>query len=622
MVFSLATKKTVIGVIMEKKQNAFWNRLVNAFKSRVVRNLVIFGFLLLSVFCMMLLDEGNYIRGQYLPGLSDNFISKLLDAANINRYNIGLETWFLFFAIISIIAVFLVANMFADKYVAKKVETNKEKFETEKKAKRFYTTQYYLITLAVAVVLLAVFIIAGGFKSFRDTSTTLSIFIDLLYTLLLCLFFIVCCAVVLVLATLLLRAICFFFVLLTTGLSREPQKGESDGAQGEGGSGGSGGSFDGGSFTTKIEENDTLNKDLFPALTAMDLAYADGIPVTESDEITLEEFTLRFQSYCCNQCKVYYELPVLRAFVAGLATSRLLILQGLSGTGKSLMPRMFSQFTGSNVFFAPVQSTWRDKTDVLGFYSEFTKTFKITDFLSDLYSASYTDKTTMMILDEMNLSRIEYYFADFLSILEYPKEEWKIKVYDPELGQRLPNHLTDGYVTIPANTWFIGTANTDDSTFIITDKVYDRAITLVFRERVNKISSNYISDPINISSEKLQELFDEAKANEKYCLSALDTERFLNICDFIRDAFDIRFGNRIMVQITQFVPVYVALGGTKEAALDFMLASKVLRKLEGVFEDYVKDELIKLTKLLNSTYGKGVMVETERIIAKILKRLV
>ena len=77
-----------------------------------------------------------------------------------------------------------------------------------------------------------------------------------------------------------------------------------------------------------------------------------------------------------------------------------------------------------------------------------------------------------------------------------------------------------------------------------------------------------------------------------------------------------------MVQINQFVPVYVALGGSKEEALDFMFSSKVMRKLNGMFEDYVKDELVSLQKLLADTYGKGVFVETERIIAKILKRLV
>ncbi len=616
----------------KKKQNTFLKRLGNLFKSRGVRVLTVCGLLLLSVFCMFLLDEGNFIRTEYMGSLSSNFLADLLDTLNIKPYNIGLETWLIFFMLVTTIAVFLIASIFAQDYVGKRVEKKKEKFETEKKARRFYMTQYYCIVTFLALAFLFIFFMAAGMDAFK--AVDLGIFLDLLYALLLCLLFMACAVAIISIVVLILHIIIEAVIFLATGQTRRASiaevvegegegEGSGDGSGDGSGLGGAKSSFDGGSFTTKIEENDTLDKDLFPALTAMDLEYAEkGVEHVEMEDITLDEFVLRFQSFCCNHCKVYYELPVLRSFIAGLAASRLIILQGLSGTGKSLMPRMFSRFTGSNVFFSPVQSTWRDKTDVLGFYSEFTKTFKITDFLSDLYSASYSEKTTMIVLDEMNLSRIEYYFADFLSILEYPKEEWKIKVYDPELGQKLPEKLTDGYVQIPANTWFIGTANTDDSTFTITDKVYDRAITLEFRERVNKISSNYISDPLPISSERLQELFDEAKANENYCLSELDTDRFLNICDFIRDAFDIRFGNRIMVQINQFVPVYVALGGTKEAALDFMLASKVLRKLEGMFEDYVKDELLKLTKMLNSTYGKGVMVETERVIAKILRRLV
>lgn len=589
-------------------------RLAGVFKSSVVRNLIIFGVLILSVFCMLLLDEGNYVRKEYMDGLSTNFISNLLDKLHISRYNIGLESWLIFFIVIGVVAIFLIANMFSSGFVTRKVNKNKAKFDSENGARKFYTALYYLYVLIFAAVLVFVFIMAGGLDKYRPEAT--GVFLDLIYTLLFCLLFIACVIIALTLLSLVLRGIFGFISLLATGFVKAA-KDKTDDATASGN-----GTADGGAITATIDKGGLLDKDLFPALTAVDLAHEDGVTTVESEEIALDDLALRFQSFACNNHQIYYELPLLRSFIAGMASSRLIILEGLSGTGKSLLPRMFARFTGSDVFFSPVQATWRDKTDVLGFYSEFTKTFKITDFLRDLYSASYTEKTTMMVLDEMNLSRIEYYFADFLSILEYPQEEWNIKVYEPEMGQKLPEHLANGYVKIPANTWFVGTANTDDSTFTITDKVYDRAITIDFRERISPITSNYISDPIQISSEKLQELFAEAKETEEYCLSALDTEKFLRICDFIRDAFDIRFGNRIMVQISQFVPVYVALGGTKEAALDFMLASKVLRKLEGMFEDYVKDELVALTKLINVTYGKGVFVETERIINKMLKRLV
>ena len=92
-----------------------------------------------------------------------------------------------------------------------------------------------------------------------------------------------------------------------------------------------------------------------------------------------------------------------------------------------------------------------------------------------------------MVLDEMNISRVEYYFADFLSIMEYPEDEWVLKIMQLPYNFEAPNHLEDGNLAISNTTWFIGTANKDDSTYTITDKVYDRAIVISFNERNKKI---------------------------------------------------------------------------------------------------------------------------------------
>ena len=145
---------------------------------------------------------------------------------------------------------------------------------------------------------------------------------------------------------------------------------------------------------------------------------------------------------------------------------------------------------------------------------------------------------------------------------------------------------------------------------------------LDFKEKISPITSSYNSDPVQINAETLVKMFNEAKENINKCLTKEETDKFLKLCDFMRDAFDIRFGNRIMVQIQGYVPVYVALGGSKEEALDDIFATKIMRKLDGVFEDYIKDELAKLLALLHSLYGKGTFVQTERTIEKILKRLV
>lgn len=300
-----------------------------------------------------------------------------------------------------------------------------------------------------------------------------------------------------------------------------------------------------------------------------------------------------------------------------------MILEGLSGTGKSTLPRLFSDFVGNKVFYAPVQATWRDRTDLVGYYSEFTNEYKETDFLKRLYEASFRDKEiNMMVLDEMNISRIEYYFADFLSILEYPSQDWLIKVMQIKDGQPQPANFVDGNVRIPLNTWFIGTANTDDSTFTITDKVYDRAIVLDFLKINEPFEMNYNSEETHISSEQLLKMFDEAKANENNRLSKEDKEKFKKLCDFVLDTFNVTFGNRIMNQIENFVPVYVALGGTKNEALDFIFSRKVMRKLQGKYDEYVKDGLTKMTRFINSLYGKDQLPYTEEAITELRKKLI
>ena len=85
---------------------------------------------------------------------------------------------------------------------------------------------------------------------------------------------------------------------------------------------------------------------------------------------------------------------------------------------------------------------------------------------------------------------------------------------------------------------------------------------------------------------------------------------------------EITFGNRIMNQIKTMVPVYVALGGTKEEALDLMFSQKVLNKLNGRYEDFIKDGLMQLKTMITKTYGKNTFIKTEMTITKMLKKLI
>ena len=376
------------------------------------------------------------------------------------------------------------------------------------------------------------------------------------------------------------------------------------------------------SVIRQTEELDDREK-VFPALSMMDEEY-EGYAVENvvSDNLTLNEIATRFRNYLAKEEKLYFDIDTIRFFVSGFAASHFMILEGLSGTGKSSLPRYFAKFINANLLFVPVQATWRDKTNLIGYFNDFSKAYSETEFLTSLYHANYNpDMIHMFVLDEMNISRVEYYFADFLSVLEYPEEEWKIKIMQLPYNFIPPAKLDDGVIQIPNNVYFVGTANKDDSTFTITDKVYDRAITIDFDNRNDAFNVNGDASTINLSRSALAKLYQEAKNNKSYQMTDNDYQKFQTISDYIYDQFDITFGNRILNQISELVPVFVSCGGTKEEALDFLLSRKVISKIEGRFEEYVKNALRELLNLIHKIYGKDVLKRSEKTIQNLMRRL-
>lgn len=342
----------------------------------------------------------------------------------------------------------------------------------------------------------------------------------------------------------------------------------------------------------------------------------DGFPFGK-----YQTFCTQFRAHLANQRKLYYKIGTLRAFVAAFAATRLVFLQGLSGTGKSTLPREFMYFVGGAAKFFPVQASWRDKTDILGYYSDLTGSYKESEILITMYDASYRPKDfNLMVLDEMNIARPEYYFADFLSVFEYPSSDWLIKIIQPAPGQELPKHIEKGYVRIPTNTWYIGTLNIDDSTYTLSDKIYDRAIAIDFNESNQAFTVEGEDGLFPTTVQDLEKFFELAKKNPKFNLTEEEQAKFDGLCKFIADTFEIKFGNRIIRQIENFLPVYVALGGSKEEALDHMFATKVMRKLDAKYESYMDAALVKLERYVIKEYGKDGFQLTQEIIKSYKRR--
>lgn len=261
---------------------------------------------------------------------------------------------------------------------------------------------------------------------------------------------------------------------------------------------------------------DPLNSRFF-RLTTVDNFYKTEFVAPEYEtEITLPEFCSRFRLYAASQLHLYYDIRLLRHFIASFGAARIVILQGISGTGKTSLPYAFGKFVQNDSTVVSVQPAWRERTELYGYFNEFTKKYTETDFLKAIYEANFKRDPHLIILDEMNIARVEYYFAEMLSILEMPRQdEWKIDVVTA-MWDNDPVHIHEGKLQIPNTTWFVGTINNDDSTFAVADKVYDRAIPIDLDSRA-AVFDEGTAEPIYITADHLNRLFDEAK--EKFSIS-------------------------------------------------------------------------------------------------------
>ena len=344
----------------------------------------------------------------------------------------------------------------------------------------------------------------------------------------------------------------------------------------------------------------------FFRLTSTDNFYkTEYVPPVYDTDITLEEFCEQFRKFAASQLKLYYEIDMMRYFVASLGAARIIILQGISGTGKTSLPYAFGKFVQKDTSVVSVQPSWRERTELYGYFNEFTKRYSETEFLRSIYEANYYRDPHLVILDEMNIARVEYYFAEMLSILEMPRqEEWKVDIVTA-VWDNDPCLIEGGNVQIPNNVWFVGTINNDDSTFAVADKVYDRAIPIDLDSRADAFECE-MTPPIYVSTDRLNALFDEAK--QLYPVSQASLEKLEVLNAYLIKTFRLAFGNRIMKQIRDFVPCFIACGGTEIQAIDFIVAKKVLRKFESLSLGFMRDELTKFNSYLDKLFGKNTMV--------------
>ena len=300
---------------------------------------------------------------------------------------------------------------------------------------------------------------------------------------------------------------------------------------------------------------------------------------------------------------------VLHAFHTSLKVqgeSPLLVLAGISGTGKSLLPQCYAEALGIHCHLVPVQPRWDGPQDLLGFYHHLERRYKATPLTHALVQfdrfrpikgyeeSDLSDRMLMVVLDEMNLARVEYYFSEFLSRLETRRdvdlqtEEGQARAAIPiELGGRGGSSRSYPLI-VDRNVMFVGTINEDESTQTLSDKVVDRANVLRFGRPLRlatpapEDTGRQPLEPGHLLWKTWQQWLQAADT-----LTATDEDRIAKTAAQANDALGRigrAFGHRTFRAMQAYVQQYPR--GDNPKGLQFALADqieqRVLPKLRGV----------------------------------------
>lgn len=208
----------------------------------------------------------------------------------------------------------------------------------------------------------------------------------------------------------------------------------------------------------------------------------------------------------CEEYGIKFNKRILYAFHTALKInewSTITVLAGVSGTGKSELPRLYSEFGGLNFCSVAVQPNWDSQESMLGFFNSIDNQFEPEEVLKFLVQCTtdprYNEYMSVVLLDEMNLAHVEHYFAEFLSKLE--SRRGLSRNYLPEIEVKLGAGVKPYGLKLSRTLLWTGTMNQDETTKSLSDKVLDRGIVINFPRPQNLESrtkmgliTDYISD--------------------------------------------------------------------------------------------------------------------------------
>jgi 5-methylcytosine-specific restriction enzyme B len=287
---------------------------------------------------------------------------------------------------------------------------------------------------------------------------------------------------------------------------------------------------------------------------------------------------------------------MVSAFVASLMTKPLVILTGLSGSGKSQIAVRFGEWIGADrVHVAAVRPDWTGSDSLFGYedglkpISKGVAAWNVPDTLSFMLRAHHDPQHPyLLVLDEMNLAHVERYFADVLSGMESGQPCIPNLQRSEEDGCWRPRAKAEARIPFPRNLWIVGTVNVDETTYMFSPKVLDRASTLEFRVHTSDLTVNPKKPTsCNAGNRELIRGLQQIARDDAWHV----THPFSQQADFIKtlhrlhralSEYGLEFGHRVFYEAVRFAAMAEQAGvHGLERVLDLVVLQKVLPRLHG-----------------------------------------
>ena len=315
---------------------------------------------------------------------------------------------------------------------------------------------------------------------------------------------------------------------------------------------------------------------------------------------------------------LHFSRRILNAFHTALKTSEmspLTVLAGVSGTGKSELPRLYSRFGGINFLGVPVQPNWDCQEAMLGYYNSIDNCFEPTDMLRLLAQSQrktdeqngLDDVMTMILLDEMNLANVELYFADFLSKLETRRGLKDNDPTFPKIGVKIGSKMADFPLKLGRNVLWTGTMNNDETTKTLSDKVIDRGIVINF-PRPKKLIRTRTDSVLAEASDLLPKSVWNSWIEKAYKFSDEQINGYKDKIEKINEQLGKTgraLGHRVWQSIESYMSLYPTVIAAQspherknamDDAFEDQLVQKVMPKLRGLETRGTQNEVLDAIK--------------------------